>query len=201
MGYGFCVPGNQCDQVAFRLNAVAPVVHHRLRERIPDHWKSEIWNEQESVFYVRGALHYTSGYLDAYGHGRFECLRGIPPALAYSLYEIITANHEQEPVAEEAGYGSLIWASVVDALLQRTETTLSAITHWNPWLPETPSSSIRVKAAALYREGQIKILEDVIAELKAVMEPLRAGEIDVNDAFMCTQTADATSPSVRLLED
>jgi hypothetical protein len=33
------------------------------------------------------------------------------------------------------------------------------------------------------------------------MEPLRAGEIDVNDAFMCTQTADATSPSVRLLED
>jgi hypothetical protein len=182
MGYGFCEPDNPCDQVAFRLGPVAPEVHARLRKRLPSHWKSETWTEQEATFYIRDVLHYSSGYLDLYTHGKFDCLRGVPPALACSLYEIVLANNEQDIDNEQPGYESMIWAGVVDALLQRAEAASLAITRWDGRLPDIPRS-LKTKAAATYRKGQVRILGNVITEFRAVMDVLRTGEVDVRDAF------------------
>ncbi|KAL8639288.1 MAG: hypothetical protein Q9226_008885 [Calogaya cf. arnoldii] len=182
MGYGFCIPGNPCDQVAFRLGQVPPEIHRKLRERVPSHWCSETWDPQESVFYIRGSFHYTSGYGNQYGIPKLDCLRGIPPELAHSVYAIILASDENAALSEGLEDSKRIWAGTLDALLQQAEAQLLAITRWNSELPDL-SSMAGAKAASMYRIGQLKILDEVISELRAFMDPLREGHVGTGEAF------------------
>jgi hypothetical protein len=92
------------------------------------------------------------------------------------------ANDEEAVLSEGMENETRIWAGTLDALLQRAETNLLAITRWNSELPDPPSTA-GAKAASIYRTGQVKILEEVILELKAFMDPLRRGEIGIEDAF------------------
>jgi hypothetical protein len=41
-----------------------------------------------------------------------------------------------------------------------------------------PSGAV---AALIYRTGQVKILEEVISDLKVFMDPLRAGDMSIQD--------------------
>jgi hypothetical protein len=182
MSYGFCLPDNPYDQVAFRLGRVSPEIHHKLRERVPSHWRSRTWDPQEAIFYIRGTSHYTSGYPNTYGIPKLNCLRGIPPELAHSIYTIMLAYSKDTVPSDGVDDKKRIWVGTIDALLQQAETTLLGITRWNSELLDSPLTA-GAKAALIYRTEQVKILKEVILELGAFMGPLRRDEIGVEDAF------------------
>ncbi|KFY66850.1 hypothetical protein V496_01909 [Pseudogymnoascus sp. VKM F-4515 (FW-2607)] len=183
MGFGFCIPDNPYDQVAVRLGEIQPEMHRKLRDDIPDHWRSETWEPKESVFYLRAASQYTPGYSNMYGVPKLSCLRGIPPELAKSLYLIILDRNKLAALSEEVAGEKKNWVGIIDALLHQMEYTLMGINQWNGELPDFPSTA-GAKAALIYRTGQVKILEEVISELKKFMDPLRAGVVSIEDSFM-----------------
>jgi hypothetical protein len=182
MGYSFCVADNPYDQVAFRLSQVPPEMHCKLSESVPSHWRSETWDLQESVFYIRGSFHYTSGYSNVYGIPALDCLRGIPSELAHSVYAIISVNDKNLFSPKGIEHETKLWASTVDALLQQAEARLLAITRWNSGLPKSPLAATD-SAALINRQGQVKILEEVISELSICVAPLRRGDVSIEELF------------------
>lgn len=182
MGFGFSAANNPCDQVALRLSQVPADVHAKLRRHVPDRWRSETWDPQESVFYLRGTSHYTSGYASSQDTPGLSCLRGVPPDLAYSIYVIIQASVEEIDLPTHIPTERQLWASVLDALLERSKTSLLNITQWDQHLPEVPATA-GAKAALSYRDGQIQILRDVIAELNSFLDPIKSNEVSLEEAF------------------
>ncbi|RSM02075.1 hypothetical protein CEP52_008207 [Fusarium oligoseptatum] len=182
MGFGFCIPDNPYDQVAVRLGQISPDVHRQLHQSIPTHWQSETWEPKESVFHLRATSQSTPDNSNTYRVPNLTCLRGIPPELAKSVYIIMLEHSKTAVSSNEVPDEKEIWAGTIDVLLHQMEATLMGITRWNGELPDLPSTA-RGRAALLYRTGQVKILEGIISELKAFMDPLRAGEISIQDLF------------------
>ncbi|KAF2804952.1 SET domain-containing protein [Mytilinidion resinicola] len=131
MGFGFCIPDNPYDQLVVRLGQVQPEIHRKLHDGIPSHWRSETWEPRESVFHLQNTSSHTDGSSSMYGVPKLNCLRGIPPELAKSVYIIILAHTEDAVFEEELANEKQIWASIIDLLLSKMEATLREITRWN----------------------------------------------------------------------
>lgn len=180
-GFGFCIPDNPYDQVAVRIGQIQPEMHRKLHNGIPSHWQSETWDPQESVFYLRVMSQNTSSY-NTCGVPKLSCLRRLPPELVKSVYIIMLEHSEGAVSSNEEANEKKVWVGTIDVLLHQMEYTLKGITRWDGELPDFPSTA-RAKAALIYRTGQIKILEEVILDMKTCMDPLRAGEIGIEDLF------------------
>ncbi|RSL46147.1 hypothetical protein CEP53_010437 [Fusarium sp. AF-6] len=182
MGFGFCIPDNPYDQVAVRIGQISPDVHRQLHHSIPTHWQSESWEPKKSVFHLRATSQDTPDNSNMYGVPNLRCLRGIPPELAKSVYIIMLEHSKVSVSSNEVPDEKEIWVGTIDVLLHQMEATLMGITRWNGELLDLPSTA-GGKAALIYRTGQVKILEGIISGLKAFMDPLRAGEIIIQDLF------------------
>ncbi|RYC61509.1 hypothetical protein CHU98_g4720 [Xylaria longipes] len=165
MGFGFCIPDNPYDQVAVRLGQLQPEIHSKLHDSIPSHWQSETWKPEESVFYLRATSQHSFGYSNVYEDSKLSCLRRIPPELPKSVYIILLERNKAVGVPEEAASDKQIWEGTINVLLHQMEQALIGITQWDRELSDPPSTG-GAKTALIYRMGQVKILEEVISELK-----------------------------------
>ena len=177
MGFGFCIPNNPYDQVAIRLGPVQTKVHHRLRECVSSHWKSETWDPRESVFYLQVASHNTSSHSTGHAALNLNYLRGLPPELARSVYIIMLESSE---ATGEVGSEKQIWEATICVLLYQMEQRLMEITKWDGKLPRAPVTP-RARAALIYRTGQVNIMEEVISDLKSFIGILKEGDVDIKN--------------------
>lgn len=178
LGYGFCLANNPCDQVAVRLSKPPPPIHDALKSRMPLHFKSNEWTTEESGFYIRGRAHYAGGYPNPFG---LPCLRGVPAELVLALQTIVSFVFTSENKDEKTQKLELWWATL-DSILDRLQQKREAICAWNGRLPEAPENSAQ-HFAKMYRDGQLTILNEVIAELNELLGPLERGQKDLGQTF------------------
>lgn len=182
LGFGFCIPDNPHDRVAVRIGQVEPFVHTRLRKILPDHWRSELWKSEESVFYISLKLHNGGEPSKAHDIPKLKCLEHIPAELTKSVYIIVDAYAENVVFENAFVKSKQVWANTVDVLLTTLERSLQEIHQWDSELTDCTMTS-GAKAASVYREGQMKILQAVTSELRAFLTPLRTGAINILDLF------------------
>ncbi|RYO26801.1 hypothetical protein AA0111_g7790 [Alternaria arborescens] len=182
LGFGFCIPDNPHDRVAVRIGQVEPFVHTRLRKTLPDHWRSELWKSEESVFYISLKLHNGGEPSKAHDIPKLKCLEHIPAELTKSVYIIVDAYAENVVFENAFVKSKQVWANTVDVLLTTLERSLQEIHQWDSELTDCTMTS-GAKAASVYREGQMKILQAVTSELRAFLTPLRTGAINILDLF------------------
>lgn len=149
MEYGFCIVNNPNDKVIFQLGRFPPEIHNRLRQSVPSHWRSATWNSQESVFPVRGVSNLNTKYCSMYTSSESGCVRGVPPELVCSVFEIVSANLKNA-IPSEAIEENQIRIGTLDALLRKAETKLIAITQWDRVLVDNQQKA-RTKGALIYR--------------------------------------------------
>jgi hypothetical protein len=188
MGYGFCIKDNPCDQVVLRLAKPPPPIHAALRHQLPATFTSADWSTDESGFYLRGSAHYAGGYVNPLlsnsggSSTGASALRGIPPALLSALHIMVSFAFESGQTSDRARQAERWWATF-DALLARLEHKRDAIVVWDEHLPAEGPRNRCQAFAKIYRDGQLAILNEVIAELDGVLGPLDRGEVDMVEAF------------------
>lgn len=117
-----------------------------------------------------------------YGMPKLACLNKIPVDLTKSIHIIVDAYAENAVFENASTKEKQIWASTIDLLLNSMEGTLKGIQQWDGMKMDCPSTA-GGKAALVYREGQVKILESVISDLKVFIDPLRNGIMSIEDRF------------------
>jgi len=157
MGYGFCIPDNPCDAVTVRLGKPPEEVYAALRETFPSQFSSPEWTADSSTFFLRGSHHYSGGYPH-----EMPCLRGIQPELFHAVCAIL--SYTDSELNDEA-----LVDATISAILDRLRDKRSAISRWDEDLPPTPQN-MRQAYAKHYRDGQLKILNEVITELEGYFE-------------------------------
>jgi hypothetical protein len=177
MGYGFCVVDNPCDQLLLRLARPPAEIYAALKARIPNQFRSDAWIAEESGFYIRGSKHYTGGYDNNFG---LSCLRGMPPELVMVIQTFVSFSFGSD--ASDDNSQLELWYATLDALLHRLQQKRDAITQWDSSLPVSPQNK-RQHFSKIYRDGQLSILNEVIAELEEFLAPLENGEKSLEETF------------------
>jgi len=163
VGYGFCIENNPCDVVAIRLGRPPEPVHAILQKQFPTRFSSSDWGSDEATFFLRGSQHYSGGYENS-----MQCLRGLPPEMFGAIRAILAyAFQGQTKEGSEITEDELDDAAV-QAIHDRLSDKRNAIVQWNSHLPSQPQN-IRQAQAQIYREGQIKILEEILGELEGFL--------------------------------
>jgi len=157
MGYGFCIPNNPCDEVTIRLGKPPEEVHAALREAFPSQFSSPEWTADSSTFFLRGSYHYSGGY-----QHEMPCLRGIQPELFHAICAIL--SYTSSEMDDEA-----LVDATISAILDRLRDKRSAISRRDTELPATPQN-MRQTYAKIYRDGQLRILSEIISELEGYFE-------------------------------
>lgn len=173
LGYGFCTPNNPCDEVGMRLAQPPAIMHDALRQSLPDHFVSQGFDPREFIFRLRGKNHFTGGHRSQMRDYGITCMRGIPENMALTLHMLASYTivpESQKPLEKEAE----LWYATFDMLLGRLHDMKSQITMWNSELPSKPRNSGQ-KAASIYRDGQLAILSEIIAEFEEYLDPLENG--------------------------
>ncbi|KIW02120.1 uncharacterized protein PV09_06610 [Verruconis gallopava] len=160
-GYGFCIPNNPCDEVAMRIGRPPDSVHTLLRSRYPERFASAEWADTDAVFFLRGSDHYSGGYQHAE-----PLLRGLPPELIGTLGAILDHSYRQQGVELEQHH---LEPAAVDAILERLAAKHQGIRQWDDQLPAEPQND-RQRFAKMYRDGQLAIMEEIMAELQQYLD-------------------------------
>jgi hypothetical protein len=170
-GYGFCIESNPCDVVAIRIGRPPEPVHAALRVQFPTRFSTPDWSPDEATFFLRGSNHYTGGYEDC----SMPCLRGLPPEMYAAIRAILAfayaAHIEQGEMTED----DLDEASI-QAIHDRLSDKRNSIVQWNSQLPPQPQNQ-RQAQAKIYRDGQLRILDEILSELDIRLEELAQDQI------------------------
>ncbi len=185
MGYGFCLDPNPCDQLSMRLAKPPEPALRILCERYPRLFGVEIskngWTDNVGAYYLRSSDHFAGGHENALG---LKCLRGIPIGLFLALQTLVEVTMPEDAVEGESEeeVQERLWCSTLDIILQRLEHKRAMIAYFDPELPETPKNA-KQKAAKIYRDGQVRILDEITREIGEVLEPIESGESSMNETF------------------
>jgi hypothetical protein len=178
MGYGFCEPDNPCDEVSVLLAVPPPALHRALRLAHPAHFVAARWTDAEAGFFIRGRAHFAGGYANPWP--ALPCLRGVPPMLVRTIRTMVGESFELEGGDRDEREG-MLWYATLDTLAARMKQKSDDIRQFDGTLT-TPRNK-KQEYAKIYRDGQLKILEEVWEELNSVLEDLDVGEKDVKEAF------------------
>jgi len=179
VGYGFCIENNPCDFFLFKLVPPPPEIHQILKVKISEHFKSAEVADEELRFFLLGSNHYEGGYGAPLG---LSCLRGIPQALVLATQILIVHTMGFEEVEEDGSLNLDVWYATLDTLFHKVEVSRDAIQQFDPLLPSNPRNK-REHNAKLYREGQLRILNEIHGELETFLAPLEDSQISLKDAF------------------
>jgi len=164
MGYGFCIQDNPCDEVTIRLGRPPESVHAALKNKFPARFISPGWDPEEATFFLRSSHHYSGGY-----RNEISCLRGLSSDMFGTIRTIISfAFQAQLEDGDEISDDELDYASI-QAILDRLLDKRQAIVQWDSHLPPQPQN-IRQTHAKTYRDGQLRILNEIISELQEHLE-------------------------------
>jgi hypothetical protein len=181
MGYGFCIPGNPCDQVGLRLGYPGPVAHAELKKVLPEHYKSDSWSAEESLFYIRGSNHYASPYQNDWG---LTAIRGVPLVFILTLQIIVSFTwkpSDPKTGTIQSQFAEMFGDILVSILVQLLDKQTGIIEQAEK-LSMSPQNQ-RQAHAKTYRDGQLQILQEVIDELTELLEPIEEGTVLPLDAF------------------
>jgi hypothetical protein len=179
LGYGFCIENNPCDFYLFKLISPPPEIHQKFKNKIPEHFKSEQCTVEELRFFLIGSNHYTKSYGTPLG---LSCLRGIPEALVLATQVLIVHTMGFQELEEDGSPNLDVWYATLDTLFHKVEVNRDAIQQFGSELPSKPRNQ-REQSAKLYRDGQLRILNEIHGELEAFLEPLEVGQTTLKDAF------------------
>ncbi|KAI0487077.1 hypothetical protein F4859DRAFT_527186 [Xylaria cf. heliscus] len=167
-GFGFCIPNNPYDQVPVQVSrSLPPAALHRLHDSMPHHWRSDMGEPRGFLFHLRSASYSGSDTPSVGGSPTMNSLRSTPPELVKSVYIILRETYKASRDTKEAVNEDQIWTTTIAVLLNQMGSALMNITQWERELPDTPPTA-GAKAALIYRKGQVKILEETIAELQGL---------------------------------
>jgi hypothetical protein len=179
MGYGFCLENNPCDFYLFKLITPPPEIHEKFKRKIPEHFKSKECTIEELRFFLIGSNHYKGSYGVPLG---LSCLRGIPQALVLATQILIAHTMGMEETEEDGTPNLELWYATLDTILHKIEVNREAILQFDSSLPEKPRNK-REQNAKLYRDGQLRILNEIHSELGGFLAPLEESEISMEEAF------------------
>ncbi|KAF2401001.1 hypothetical protein EJ06DRAFT_416126 [Trichodelitschia bisporula] len=163
MGYGFCIMDNPCDQVAISLSEPPSQVYEVLKQSFPASFTTPEWNRNEGTFFLRGRGHYTGGYTHD-----LPCLRGLPPEFFVAILELVRLSFSKRTGEEPPSDQELVCSSI-DSVRFRLHQNRNDIAAWIPTLPDGPQN-IRQVYSKIYRDGQLRILEEIIEELSEYLD-------------------------------
>jgi hypothetical protein len=182
VGYGFCLLDNPCDQVAMRLTKPADNVLNILCDKFPKLFADlqSGWKEDSGAFYLRGSGHYSGGHENLLG---LSCLRGIPAQLFIMLNTIVEVAEPDEDEEDDEEAQERMWCTTLDAILQRLEQKQAMLARFGSLLAAKSPQNAKQMAAKIYRDGQVKIVDEIISELEKFLGPIEQGEISMTESF------------------
>ncbi|KAI9714319.1 MAG: hypothetical protein M1820_000280 [Bogoriella megaspora] len=167
MGYGFCLLDNPWDRFTLLLRPPAPAVQAKLKEPHPELFESGEWNMSAGRFCLQAPKYQEARY----HHPRFPFWDSLPWALVELLFHMIM--HERR---RELAYGDLeqhfvsnracadIFA-VSRHMLEQLHASLNRMHDEENTPLRGPRNKLQ-QNAQIYRDGQIRILQSVIAEFR-----------------------------------
>jgi hypothetical protein len=170
-GYGFAIPNNPYDQVSVKLGTLIPPIALLILSNQALSPKDINETDLTSSLYLRGPTSKLGAYPNTY-----PSLAGIPPllfkvALGIYLYTTSRPDHLRYDLpAEKPGRHVIGAIRHLLRVLQTRRLKLAAGT------PEGEPANARQRYAAIYRAGQLGVLDANIAALRGVL-PEFAGEI------------------------
>jgi hypothetical protein len=75
-----------------------------------------------------------------------------------------------------------LWCSTLDVILQRLEQKRAQISQFDHLLPVRPKNA-KQTAANMYRNGQVRILDELIGELDGFLGPIERDERSMEESF------------------
>jgi hypothetical protein len=178
MGYGFCIPNNPCDEVSVLLAAPPPALHRALQRAHPEHFVAPAWTDAEAGFHIRGSAHFAGGYDNPWP--ALPCLRHVPPMLVRTIRTMVGETFEVEgggPRERDA----MLWFATLDTIAERMQTKRQHIRQFDGMLKEPTNR--KQEYAKIYRDGQLRILEEVLDALTAVIAPIETFEKEPTEVF------------------
>jgi len=164
--------------VTVALAQPPPHIHQALRDQYPHHFQDKGWIAEEASFRIRGSGHYAGGYLPP----ALPCLRGIPPMLVMTIQSLVAETFELDD-DDPREMAAMLWYATLDSIAFRMKQKIEAIRQFDRKLPKQPHNR-KQEHAKIYRDGQLKILEEVDRELNAVLGPLENDDADFKAAFV-----------------
>ena len=174
LGYGFCVPQNLWDRFALAFKPPPPSIQDKLRQTHPELFDSNGWVSSAGTFYLPGPKYLAQRYQ----HHPFSFWNTLPPTLIELLFHIVTRERGKDVSLVSLkqylisnGACSDIYA-ISRQLLEQLQPMLARIMLSRHDHIHEPTNKFQVNAQ-MYRDGQIRILESVIGELKAFVHSIR----------------------------
>ncbi|KAL1297291.1 hypothetical protein AAFC00_004846 [Neodothiora populina] len=175
MGYGFCAADNPHDGILLSMRPPPPPLQEMLRVIHPGYFKtSGEWNSEAATFrLLRWQLHDTSDF-SAFS----KAWAPIPEPLAELFCYIVQFERGVEVTPVETpedylyrGYGQRYLPRIALYIMMSLLPKIQRLEQSNDALPEEPQNS-RQAMAAIYREGQIEVLDDVQERMAAYLKSL-----------------------------
>jgi hypothetical protein len=178
MGYGFCEPNNPCDEVSVLLSCPPRQLHLALKRAHPEHFVAPGWTDAEAAFFIRGSGHFSGGYDNPWP--ALPCLRFIPPMLVRTIRTMTSETFELEgDNAKEKD--AMLWFATLDTVADRMKSKSEHIRRFDKKLKKPKNK--KQEYAKIYRDGQLKILEEVWDALNEIIEPIELGDMEPTEAF------------------
>lgn len=198
MGYGFCTHQNPWDRFALAFKPPPAPVQNRLRTTHPELFDLNGWNSSAGTFYLPGPRYIAQGY----DHRIFSFWNTLPPTLIELLFHMVMrergkdvalVNLEQYLSSNKACPDIF---AISRHFLEQVQPMLARIMHLRSCLPLKPKNRLQTNAQ-MYRDGQIRILENVVRELRKFIQSIQpATDLSSNTLKSDTCSALLTLPEV-----
>ncbi|KAF1813675.1 SET domain-containing protein [Eremomyces bilateralis CBS 781.70] len=159
LGYGFALEDNPYDEVTVQLGGIRPGVHELLRASLPERFPGPTLTPESVRFSLIGSSHAVKGYKDS----PLPCLRGVPPDLFAIMEAEVRYGRMQAGEGEEG-----VRMDALVGLFGMVERKLEGIRRWDGGVEGEREE--RGRYARIYREGQVRILEEVMGEIEAYLD-------------------------------
>lgn len=182
-GYGFCIPNNPCDTVAFRFAQLPPPVVKEM---------TKAFGKCEPVLHVRGRNFYGGLYPVTLEDYPKVTKSGIPQ-------ELWAVMEEFKKFECNGGSERAVWRDTLSArcdLLELLSTRYDNIDQWVEF-PQPEPLNDKQLYAKMYRDGQMTILRENIEQLEELLlgedfftleEALEALRVDSDEAVQKWET-------------
>ncbi|KAL1627611.1 hypothetical protein SLS56_006332 [Neofusicoccum ribis] len=167
-GYGFCIRGNQCDEVAIRFGQLPEPVTVQLQSVLGE------WDPSHSHF-IRGHDHYLGLYEVSLPEHPEMTKSGVPQTI-WTVMEVLKKFQDSQQ-----GH-RIAWRSTLSArcdLLEILATKYDNIDQYCDFLPDGPQN-LKQQYAKIYRDCQMKILKENQKDVERLVE--KANFVSLDDA-------------------
>ena len=176
MGYGFCISQNPWDRFALAFKPPSPLVQSKIRVAHPELFDAKGWDTSAATFYLPGPKYQN----ERYQSNAFSFWNALPPTLIELVFHMVMQERGKDVSAvdlEQYLFTNKLCSDIFAIsrhLIEQFLPMLDRLLACKSALPIKSKNKFQA-SAQIYRDGQIRILDTIIRELRTVVQSIRPG--------------------------